>query len=152
MGHTFTNNLYHIIFSVKGRRGFIHSQWEDNLHSYICGIVRSEGCKVITIGGDKDHIHLLARVKPSVAISDMLRLIKTNSSKWVKETYTPIYGFQWQQGYSCFSVSESVSDKVSEYIKNQKAHHKTISFKEELVGFFDKNGINYDPSIFEIDD
>ena len=66
MGHTYTNNLYHIIFSVKGRKGLINNQWQDHLHSYVCGIVRAEGSNVITIGGVQDHIHILAKIKPSV--------------------------------------------------------------------------------------
>ena len=79
----------------------------------------------------------------------MLRIIKASSSKWVKETHSPLYGFKWQEGYSCFSVSESAAGKVSNYIDNQEKHHKKVSFKEEIIVFFKKHGIEYDPAIFE---
>ena len=148
-GHTYSNNLYHVIYSVKNKMGLIDDYWQKEIHSYTCGIIHAEDCKVVTIGGVKDHVHILVKIKPSIAVSDLLRKVKANSSKWVKEKYSPVNGFQWQTGYSCFTVSESIAAKVSSYILNQESHHKKVSFREELILFYKMNKIEFDHMYLE---
>ena len=141
---TFTNLLFHVVYSTKYRKPSINDTWKDELYGYIGGIVREERGILLKIGGVADHCHLLAKFSPTVAVSDMLRLIKTNSSKWVNERADVIHRFQWQAGYAAFSVSESQLPIVSQYIANQAAHHRKRTFEEELIQLLDRHGIEYD--------
>ena len=120
----------------------------DSLYAYICGIAKAEGCHVIKVEGIEDHIHILVKVKPSLAPSDFARIIKANSSKWIHEQYPNLKDFSWQSGFSCFSVSESVKNSLVSYIDKQEEHHKRIPFKQELKIFLEKHGIDFDQEHF----
>jgi REP-associated tyrosine transposase len=118
MANTFTNLLYHVVFSTKGREALIRDDWRNKLHAYMSGIVRQERGTPLRAGGTADHVHLLIRLPASVAVADMLRLVKANSSKWANETGVAIGTFAWQTGYAAFSVSESQVAVVDRYIEN----------------------------------
>ena len=148
MGHTFSNLLNHIVFSTKGRKNLLYKDIRDSLFSYICGIAKAENCQIIKIGGIEDHIHILIKLKPSLAPSDFVRKIKANSSKWIHEQYPNLKDFSWQSGFSCFSVSESAKESVISYIDKQEEHHKRIPFKDELKIFLKKHGIKFDSEHF----
>ena len=146
MSHTYSNNLFHIIFSVKDRCSLIADAWQEELYRYLTGIARAAGCQVVSIGGVTDHIHILVLVKPSLAISDLIGKLKANSSRWMKERFQPVHGFQWQPGFSSFSVSRSVAPRVSDYIAGQAAHHSKVSFQQELSDFYNRHEIKYEPT------
>ncbi|MDD5599417.1 MAG: IS200/IS605 family transposase [Victivallaceae bacterium] len=148
MGHTFSNILYHIIFSTKDRLDMLSSENKTSVYAYLCAIAKTEGAQIIKINGIENHIHILASLKPSSSPSDFLRKIKANSSKWIHEKYPRLRDFAWQPGFSCFSVSESAKNSVIKYIDNQENHHKRISFKEELKIFLEKHKIDFDPEHF----
>jgi len=145
MGHTFSNNLFHVIFSTKDRCGLITDVCRDELNRYMCGVARNLDCTVLKINTVVDHVHLLCVIRPAVSVSDFVNKLKANSSRWMKERFELPFGFQWQSGFSSFSVSSSCAPQVSQYIENQQEHHRTVSFEEELRGFLDKHGIIYDP-------
>ena len=149
MGHTFTNHLYHIAFSTKERRHLIAPKIKAELYKYMCGIARNHRGQILRINGIEDHVHLLAKIQPSISISDFVRLIKANSSKWVSEKFPAVSHFVWQDGYSSFTVSESNFAKVANYIAQQEEHHKKLSFNEELEKLLEKHGfeINKDPHL-----
>ena len=107
MANTFTNLLYHVIFSTKGREPLIRDTWRSQLFAYVGGVVRNERGILLQAGGTADHLYLLLKLPASVAVADMLRLIKANSSKWVNESAFSPGAFAWQTGYGAFSVSES---------------------------------------------
>ncbi len=142
MAQTFTNLLTHIIFSTKDRMPVILPQFRPDLHAYMGGIIRELGGRARLINGTADHIHLLAGLPPTLAIADVLRVIKTNSSRWVREEKTRRFG--WQAGYGAFSVSESKAPEVMRYIANQEQHHRKRTFQEEFLAFLKKNNIEYD--------
>ena len=144
MATTFTNLLYHIVFSTKERDPMITQDIRERLYEYMGGIIRGEGGVLLEIGGVPDHVHLLAKLKADKAVSDMLRLIKSNSSKWVNEERLITGRFGWQTGYAAFSVSESQVNKVRKYLQSQESHHAKVSFKEELITLLEKNRIEYD--------
>ena len=96
------------------------------------------------MGGVADHVHLLAKLSPTIAISDMLRLIKTNTSKMVNENNKPKHPFEWQTGYGAFSVSESRHEAVRKYILNQEEHHRKRTLEEEFIELLQKHNIEYD--------
>jgi REP element-mobilizing transposase RayT len=139
---SYTNLLTHIVFSTKERRPFLADpELRSAAHAYMGGIVRNLKAKAIAIGGVEDHAHLLVRFPASLAIADVVRVIKTNSSSWLHER---IAAFAWQAKYAAFSVSPSALPKVVAYIEGQEAHHRKRSFQEELVELLEKNGVEYD--------
>lgn len=144
MANTYTNLLYHIVFSTKNRLPLISPEWQQELYQYIGGIIRGERGILIATGGMPDHIHLAAKLKTDVALSDMLRRIKANSSKWINEKFSNKSRFAWQDGYGAFTVSESQLDQVIHYIHNQESHHRKKTFQEEYLEFLKLNNIEFD--------
>ncbi|MBA3482748.1 MAG: transposase [Pirellulales bacterium] len=115
---------------------------KEELYKYTSGIIRDEGGVNLEMGGVEDHVHLLAKFKASVSVSDMLRLIKANSSKWANERMDG--EFAWQEGYAAFSVSESQVVPVRRYIRNQVQHHRKQTYQQEFVALLDRHGVEYD--------
>jgi REP-associated tyrosine transposase len=144
MPSTYTNLLYHIVFSTKDRRPFINPKLRAELHPYMGGIILDAGGEPLEIGGVEDHVHLLVKLPADLAVSDALRLIKSNSSKWAGERSDLVRTFAWQTGYSAFTVSKSQVASVRKYIKNQEQHHRRLPFKQELVSLLEKHEIDYD--------
>jgi len=144
MPSTYTNLLYHIVFSTKDRRPYINPKLRTELHPYMGGIIADARGEAIEIGGVEDHVHLLVKLPADLAASDALRLIKSNSSKWAGERPDLVRTFAWQTGYSAFTVSKSQVPSVRKYIKNQVQHHRRLTFKQELVSLLVKHEIEYD--------
>lgn len=144
MAHTYSHLLAHIIFSTKDRHPWITDDLLPELHAYLGGIVSQESCVALAIGGVADHVHLLVRYPPRLAVSDFVRTIKSNSTGWIHET-RPLKLFQWQTGYSAFSVSESNREQVVTYIEQQASHHRVRTFQEELIELLQRHGVSYDP-------
>jgi putative transposase len=143
MPHTYTNLLTHVIFSTKDREPVIAAAFRDDLLAYLGGIVRELGGALRAADARPDHVHLLCSWPPTLATSDALRLVKTNSSRWVHRERR-LAGFDWQTGYGAFSVSHSAAPAVAQYIGAQEKHHRRVTFQEEFVTFLKKNGIAYD--------
>jgi putative transposase len=144
MAATFTNLLFHIIFSTKDREPLIRDGFRDELEKYIAGIVRNERGILLGIGGMPDHLHLIAKFKPDRSVAEMVRLIKANSSKWVNEKHGSSGRFAWQSGYGAFSVSQSQLKALKAYVANQREHHQTRSFQDEFREFLNKHDIEFD--------
>jgi hypothetical protein len=117
---------------------------EERLHAYLGGTIRALGGVPIEINGMPDHVHLLAKLRQDKSLSDVLRDLKANSSGWVHDTFPTIRDFAWQGGYTAFTVSESKMETVRRYIRNQKGHHKTVDFQEELITLLRGNNIDFD--------
>ncbi len=118
----------------------------EEFHRYTAGIIRNLDSSLLKINSVIDHVHLLCKIKPAIAVSDFVGKVKSNSSRWMKEWFELPNGFQWQSGYSRFSVSKSIAGEVAGYIESQQEHHKIISFADELKSFLNKHGIDYDPA------
>jgi REP element-mobilizing transposase RayT len=143
MSHTYTNLLTHVIFSTKDREPLITAALHDDLLAYMGGIVRELGGALRAANARPDHVHLLWSLPPTVATADALRVVKTNSSRWVHRSRR-LAGFDWQTGYGAFSVSHSRAAAVMRYVSEQEKHHRRMTFQEELIAFLKKNGIAYD--------
>lgn len=143
MGSSYTQLLFHVVFSTKERQSLITPQLQEELYKYIEGIVRGEGGSLVEIGGIHDHVHLAVRLKADMSLADIVRRIKANSSKWVNERPDQKIRFQWQEGYGAFTVSQSQLDKLLQYIRTQEEHHRKKTFQEELVEFLRKQKIDY---------
>ncbi len=113
------------------------------MYKYICGIVNGKEQKVYAIGGVGDHIHILVSIKPNIALSDLIRDIKANSSKWINEKGFVLGKFQWQEGFGAFSYAQSQLDAVIAYINNQEQHHLVKTFKDEYLELLQKFNVEY---------
>ncbi|MFH1259245.1 MAG: IS200/IS605 family transposase [Elusimicrobiota bacterium] len=134
----------HFIFSTKNRVNIITSEIKDRLYSYIGGIIKSIKGIPIAINGMPDHIHVFCIVSREMTIADFMRIVKSNSSKWLNETFPVKPKFQWQDGYGSFSVTKSSENKIIEYVKNQEEHHKQKSFQDEFIEYLRLMKIDYD--------
>ena len=144
MSGTFSQIYIQVVFAVKGRDNCIDKLWKDELHKYIAGIVKAKGQKSIIVNGMPDHIHAFIGLKPSMAISDLVRDMKNNSSNFINEKKFVKGKFSWQEGYGSFSYSHSHIQDVYNYILNQEEHHKKKTFKEEYIEFLKKFEVDYD--------
>jgi REP element-mobilizing transposase RayT len=144
MAGTYSQVYIHIVFAVKDRECLISKNWKDDLHKYIAGIIKGKNQKPIIINGMPDHIHAFVGLHPSMAISDLVRDIKNNSSKFINEQKWVRGKFFWQEGYGVFSYSHSHINAVYQYIKNQEGHHKKRTFREEYLELLKKFEIKYD--------
>ena len=133
MSDTYSQIYIQVVFAVKGRQNFISDKWKTELHKYISGIITNKGQKSIIVNGVQDHIHCFIGLKPSMAISDLVRDIKNNSSKYINEKGFLPGKFQWQEGFGAFSYAHSQIKNVYNYILNQEEHHKRKSFKDEYL-------------------
>jgi putative transposase len=144
MPQSFTCLHYHLIFSTKARVPAITADLQTRLFDYIGGILRSEKSILLAAGGMPDHVHLLCSLSKELAVAEALRLIKSNSSKWIHETFPQHLSFAWQAGYGAFAVSYSHVDKVKRYIARQAQHHRRTTFQEEFVAVLRRHQIEFD--------
>ena len=144
MANTYSQIYLHVVFCVKGRQNLIQKNWKDELYQYICGIVNAKDKKVYAIGGDADHLHVLLSIRPSIALSDLVRDIKANSSKWINEKGFVKQKFQWQEGFGAFSYAHSQLDRVIAYINHQEKHHQKKTFKSEYRALLQKFNVEFD--------
>lgn len=145
MSHTHASLLVHVVFSTKGREAVIAPEIRERLFAYVGGVARNEGAALVSAGGVADHLHLLLSASPAKSVSGLVRDIKANSSRWIRETFPESQGFAWQAGYGAFSVSESNADAVRAYIERQEEHHRRVTFQEEYLEFLKRHRIEFDP-------
>jgi len=150
MPNTYSQIYVQIVFAVKDRENLISKIHREELHKYITGIVQNRGQKMLSIFCMPDHVHLLVGIKPSIAISDLVRDIKAGSSNFINQQHWVKGKFNWQEGFGAFSYSKSQIDTVIKYILSQEEHHKKTTFREEYFDFLRKFEIDYDEKyVFE---
>ena len=150
MANTYSQITLHIVFAVKGRENLLTSKHSEELYKYISGIIKNKNQKLFAINGMSDHVHILCSIDPKIAISDLVRDIKNNSSKFINEKNWFRGKFMWQEGFGVFSFSRSQRSNVIAYIKNQEMHHKKRTFREEYLEMLSKSDVNFDMKyIFE---
>jgi putative transposase len=135
---------YHLIFSTKERRPLLSAALRPRLYDYMGSIIRNDQGILVAAGGTADHVHLLASISKDRSVSVSLRDVKAYSSRWIHETFPDLQEFAWQSGYGAFTVGHSGLDKVKSYVRNQAAHHRTLTFQEEFVTFLERYGVPYD--------
>jgi REP element-mobilizing transposase RayT len=143
MAGSFTSLNFHIVFSTKERRPILKPELRIRLFPYIAGIIHNQQGSLIQAGGVDDHLHLLVRLHQNTAIADCVRTIKSNASKWVRETHDDRW-LGWQDGYGAFTVSRSHVPEVEAYIQNQETHHARASFQDEFRALLKRHDIEFD--------
>jgi len=144
MASTFVSVYYHVIFSTKDRYPYIADDVAPRLHGYIGGIIRGEKGIPIAVGGTPDHAHILMAMRTEPSLAALINKIKSNSSKWVHETFPDKPKFAWQNGYGAFSVSHSNLARMRAYVRAQNRHHQRMTFQEETRALLEKHGVAYD--------
>lgn len=145
MADTYSQIYIQIVFAVKGRDNLISPKWKEELYKYITGVVINERQKLLAINGMPDHIHILIGLKPSKALSELVRDIKANSSRFINEKRWIAGKFEWQEGFGAFSYSHSHVPNVIRYIETQEEHHRRKTFKEEYLDFLKLFAVDYKP-------
>lgn len=144
MANTYTQIYIHVVFAVQGRQNLIPKAHKEELHKYITGIAQNKGQKLIAINSMPDHAHVFIGMKPNIALSDLVRDIKNNSSGFINEKKWVRGKFNWQKGFGAFSYGHSQIDVVVKYILNQEKHHAKKTFREEYVEMLKKFAVEYD--------
>jgi REP element-mobilizing transposase RayT len=132
MSHSYTRLMYHVVFATKNREPWLKAILRE-VHAFLGGVIREENGTAIVVGGVDDHVHLLVALRPSKALSDIVRSIKARSSGWIHRTFPDLDAFAWQTGFSAFTVSQSKENLVRRYIENQPEHHAKVDLKTEML-------------------
>ncbi|MGA2033704.1 MAG: IS200/IS605 family transposase [Thermoguttaceae bacterium] len=144
MANTYTSLHYHVIFSTKNREPWIRSEFEQRIWAYLGGSAKKNKMKPLQIGGTEDHVHVLIGAPAVLAPAKIAQLIKGGSSAWIQETFPPMSGFGWQDGYGAFTVSTSNLPSVIDYIQGQREHHRAKTFQEEYRELLRRHEIEFD--------
>jgi putative transposase len=144
MAGTFSQIYIQVVFAVAGRENQLQKPWREEVFKYMAGIIKGKNQKPIIVNGISNHVHLFIGLKPSMALSDLVRDIKNNTSNFINDQKFVLGKFSWQEGFGSFSYSHSQIDQVYQYILNQEGHHQRKTFKEEYLEFLHKFEIEYD--------
>lgn len=169
MPQSLAKNYIHLVFSTKGRMDTIPKAHLKEVHAYVAEILNSNHCPALSVGGTANHIHILYVLSKTMTLSDSVRLVKANSSKWINEkngklampssfspqqcsnadsalrsVRRPFNPFAWQDGYGAFSISQGHVDAVKHYIEGQEEHHKGVDFMDEFRKICNMYGVGLD--------
>ena len=144
MANTYSQIYIQTVFAVDGRLSLIRPEFKEEIYKYITGIVRNQKQKLIAINGMSDHVHILVGLKPAMALADLVRDIKADSSDFINRKKCVRGRFNWQEGYGAFSYGHSQLDTIIRYIQNQEAHHKKQTFLDEYRHFLQVFEIEYE--------
>jgi REP element-mobilizing transposase RayT len=147
--HSFISSLHHCVFATKGREVLLTPDIRERLWPYLGGVARENGMKALAIGGVADHVHILLSVPATMSIAKAMQLLKGNSSKWIHETFPELRSFAWQGGYAAFSVGVLGIEETRAYIRNQEEHHRTRTYREEVIIFLKRHGLPFDDAMIE---
>ena len=143
MANTYSQMYVQVVIVVKFREALIQKSWKEELYKYITGIVTNKGQKMLRINGVENHIHMLLNIQPNIALSDLMRDVKANSTKWINDQGFCKHSFRWQEGFGAFTYSISQIDNVINYIDNQEERHKTKTFKSEYLSLLKNFEVEY---------
>ena len=136
--------LAHIVFSTKNRADLIAPEIENDLFGYIHGIIENNNSKLIIANGTANHVHLLVSLGKKIDIPELVGDIKRDSSSWIKKQDADYSNFYWQKGYGAFSIGQSQVETITNYIENQKEHHRKHDYKSEFRAWLAKYEIDFD--------
>jgi putative transposase len=144
MANTFSQIYIQTVFAVDSRQSLIMPNFKEDLYKYITGIVKTQRQKLIAINGMPDHVHVLIGLKPAIALADLVREIKADSTNFINDQKLVRGRFNWQEGYGAFSYGHSQLNTIIRYIQSQEKHHARRSFKDEYLSLLRKFDIAFD--------
>jgi REP element-mobilizing transposase RayT len=135
----------HLVFSTKHRVPLLSDKrLRDECHAYLAGTCHARGSPSIAVGGVEDHVHILAMLSREECVSVLVRELKRESSKWLKQKSPETRGFCWQSGYGAFSISPLHVEALKRYIREQEKHHARESFQDEFRRLLTKYNVPFD--------
>lgn len=137
MSHSFTHIYIHALIAVQDREPSIDKSWSDELYRYIANILINNGHKKLAINGEADHVHILFGMRPTQSLTELIQMIKENTSAWINTRKKVKKYFSWQTNFIAFSYSHSQTNNVMEYVDNLEEYHKAQVFKYEDAYMFD---------------
>jgi REP element-mobilizing transposase RayT len=143
MAGTYSQIYIQVVFAVKDRANFLLKPWREEVFKYMAGIIKEKNQKPIIVNGVSNHVHLFIGLKPAMALSDLIRDVKNNTTNFINDKKFVPGKFSWQEGYGAFSYSHSQVDAVYQYILNQEHHHKNKTFREEYIEYLQKFEIEH---------
>lgn len=153
MANTYSQLYVQCVFAVKGRACLLQKPWRDELFKYISGIIKGKGQKPIIVNGVEDHVHIFVGMSTTMTVSELMREVKSLSTKYINDRDLIGRRFSWQEGYGAFTYAHSQKKEVFNYIANQEIHHKRKSFREEYVEFLKEFELEFDLKyLFEFQD
>ncbi len=144
MAGTYSQIHIHCVFAVKGCESVLYRKWRDEVFRYMAGIIANKGQKPIIVNGVADHVLLFIGLKPSMALSELVREAKNNTSNFINSKGWVRGKFAWQDGYGAFSHSRSQVEDVYQYILNQEEHHRKRLFRDEYLDMLKKFEVEFD--------
>lgn len=141
---TYTQILYHIVFSTKNRERTLKKSGRIELFKYIWGILKKKNCHLYQINGVEDYIHIVTHLHPSVSLSSLVKDIKVSSNLFIRENNIFENFKGWQAGYGAFTYCINAKDNLVDYVKKQEVHHKKSTFKEEYIKLLSEHKIEFD--------
>ena len=144
MPNTYTQIHIQFVFAVKYRMALIDNSWKDELHQYITGIIQNKMHKMLQVNSMPDHLHMLLGFRPDENMSQLVQVVKSESTKWINDNRLCREKFSWQEGFGAFSYSKSHIPNVIRYIQNQEAHHYKQTFREEYISFLKLFEVEFD--------
>lgn len=145
MPNSYSKMYCQVVFAVKYRKATIETPFKSKLFAVIGNLIKESGGELLIVNGVKDHVHCLFRFFPKNSISDIVKVVKSKSSKWLNESGLLPHRFEWQSGFGVFTYSEKEISKVFEYIKNQEGHHTKMTFQEEYLLMLKSHKVDYLP-------
>jgi len=144
MGNSYISGYFHCVFSTKNHNRWLNDVIQSKLFSYLGGIARDRGFKLLKAGGVEDHVHILISIPATLTIGQAMQYLKGGSSKWIHDNFPELKEFSWQEGYGAFSIGVSQIEKTTRYIENQAAHHRKKTFREELIEILNIHDISFE--------
>ena len=144
MPQSLVKNYIHLVFSTKNRQPLILNAIKEELFNYLGGVCKELESQPIVVGGTIDHVHLLFNLSRKIALMNLVEIVKTHSSQWIKTKGVEFNQFYWQHGYGGFSVNPKQIEMVKKYIQNQEEHHRKKTFQDEYRQFLKKYNVDYD--------
>jgi putative transposase len=144
MANTYSQIYVQVVFAVEARQNLIRPEFKQELQKYVTGIVTERAQKLLAVSCMPDHTHLLVGLKPSQALSDLVRDVKNGSTNFINQKRWTLGRFSWQEGFGAFSYGHSQITSVIHYIQNQEQHHAHRTFRDEYLRFLKRFEVEHD--------
>src|SRR5438105_3825863 len=144
MANTYSQVYIQIVFAVQGRADLIQKQNKEELHKYMTGIVRERDQKLLAVHCMPDHTHILVGLRPSTALSDLVRDVKNGSTNFINRSGWVMGRFGWQEGFGAFSYGHSQLKAIIDYVRDQERRHSRRSFRDEYLQFLKRYRIEHE--------
>lgn len=145
---TYTQILYQVVFRTKGSKPTLLRSYREALFSYMAGVLIKKNCVVYQIGGVEDHVHLVFRLHPSVALADLVKDLKLASSKMMHSSSQFPEFESWASGNSAFTYAEAARENLINYVMHQEQHHTKLTFETELRKLLEEHHVEVDARYF----